>query len=94
MHSRLAAVAHGLVERLETFESVGPLFGGGREVFVEPTVGSTPGVRVLRAELLGKIFADEWMGVDGGLRVTRTLARASPARGRGKRDEAAVGEAG
>ena len=55
LQPRLAAVGHGLVERLEVFERGLVAFLRGRaEVFVEPPVGRAPGVGLLRRAVAGR----------------------------------------
>jgi hypothetical protein len=50
LQPRLAAVGHGLVERLEVFESgLGQVLRGRAEVFVEPPVRGAPSLGVLPA---------------------------------------------
>jgi hypothetical protein len=62
----LAAVGHGLVERLELFERGLLAFLRGRaKVFVEPPVGRAPGVGGLFAQLLGEVVAQVRMRVEG-----------------------------
>jgi hypothetical protein len=49
-----------LVERLEVFEGGLVAFLRSREeVFVEPPVRGAPGLRVMRAELPGEVFAQQ-----------------------------------
>ena len=69
LQPRLAAVGHGLVERLEVFERGLVAFLRGRaEVFVEPPVGGAPGLGLLRAELPGEVFAQQRMGIEASER--------------------------
>ena len=50
LYPRLAAVGHGLVERLEVFEcGLGQVLRGRAEVLVEPAVGGAPGLGLLPA---------------------------------------------
>ena len=64
LQSRLAAVGHGLVERLEVFErGLGSVRRCRAEVFVEPLVGSAPGAGLSRAQLLGEVFAQQRMSI-------------------------------
>ncbi len=64
-HPCLAAVGHGLVERLEVFEfGLVALLGGCAEVFVEPLVAGTPRFRIFLAELLGETCTDVRMRIE------------------------------
>ena len=72
LQPRLAAVGHGLVERLEVFERGLVLVLRGRaEVFVEPPVGRAPGVGLLRAQLPGEVFAQQRMRIERDERAGR-----------------------
>ena len=77
LQPRLAAVGHGLVERLEVFERGLVAFLRGRaEVFVEPPVGRAPGVGLLRAQLPGEVFAQQRMRIERDR--ARRMRRDSP----------------
>ena len=66
LQPRLAAVGYGLVERLEGFERGLVAFLRARaEVFVEPPVRRAPGVGIFLAQLLGEVFPDVRMSVQG-----------------------------
>ena len=82
LQPRLAAVGHGLVERLEVFERGLVAFLRGRaEVFVEPPVGRAPGVGLLRAQLPGEVFAQERMRIERDERAGRVAVHREQLRG-------------
>ena len=58
LQSRLAAVGHSLVERLEVFErGLGFVRRARAEVFVEPAVRCAPVLGVFPAQLPSEVFA-------------------------------------
>jgi len=59
---RLAAVGNGLIERLETLESIRPMLGALRQVIEEPAVSGLPCVGILLAYPAAKVCSSEsWL---------------------------------
>src|SRR6185295_2200892 len=66
LQSRLAAVGHGLVKRLEVFERWLIAFVCGRaEVFVKPPVRCAPSLGLLLAHAPAEVFPQQRMSVEG-----------------------------
>ena len=64
MASRLAAVRHRRIERRHLFNRIGQFFGARFVVLVQAAVRLAPRGGVLRAQLVGKVLAQERVAIE------------------------------
>ena len=69
---RQAAVDDGLVERLESFQGVGPAFGVLAEVIEEAGMSRAESLELVLSQLPGEVLPDERVGVDWDFTSLRT----------------------